>query len=179
MDRKHTHAPAIQLQCGTRGAHSFCGMGGDSCFHFSSDYMRALLLEILRRVWLGSMFLACMLPFVSCPYLSFLDFFPRTNQCGAARGWCERHLHEGRGRQLCVHWLLCEWKGLAPGSVSASLHCPVVCHLLSPIQKWGSCALRSPTVSFRGLCFVAAWGLLDCGDGLWWGTEREGHMPRT
>lgn len=58
------------------GAHSFCGMGGDSCLHFSSDYVRALHLEILRRVWLGSMFPACMLLFVSCPYLSFLGFSP-------------------------------------------------------------------------------------------------------
>lgn len=37
----------------------------------------------------------------------------RANHRGALCGWCERHLHEGRGRQLRVHGLLREWKGLA------------------------------------------------------------------
>lgn len=37
----------------------------------------------------------------------------RADHRGAVRGWCQRHLHEGRGHQLRVHRLLRERKGLA------------------------------------------------------------------
>lgn len=54
------------------------------------------------------------LAFVSrTPFPPLLPSSLRADECGALRGWRQRHLHEGRGHQLRVHGLLCERKGVA------------------------------------------------------------------
>ena len=74
----------------------------------------------------------------------------RADHRGAVRGWCQRHLHEGRGHQLRVHRLLRERKGLA--FVTFALWYRL--SLLLPLKKWefwngGFEAMRDAQTSFR------------------------------
>ena len=74
----------------------------------------------------------------------------RADHRGAVCGWCQRHLHEGRGHQLRIHRLLREWKGLA--FVTFALWYRL--SLLLPLKKWefwngGFEAMRDAQTSFR------------------------------
>lgn len=78
-----------------------------------------------------------MLPFVSCPYLSFLDFSPEPTSVELHVDGVSDICTKGGDVDFVFTGFSVNGKVWLP-ALSALLHCSVVCRLLSPLQKWGS-----------------------------------------